>query len=252
VAEGLLKQARLRGTHGVGGSGLVVHLVRRKITGSRPGAEAEGIPAQYLCRWFVLPGMDGVPQVPGIMTDDRKSQVAQIFHDVGARLRRFVRRRVRSDADADDVVADVWERFLTALEGRPLEQAAGWLFTVARNRIIDRSRRVQPVSLEALAEPPSGREGERGGDAWLPVDLRTPATEHLRPQFWRELHAALAELPPEQRQVFIWHEFDQLSFQEIAELTGENLNTLLSRKRYAVLHLRTRLRSLRDEFLEPR
>ncbi len=191
--------------------------------------------------------MDGVSQAPAIMAGDTKNHIAQVFRDMSGRLRRFVRARVPSDAEAEDVVQDVWARFISALDVRPVEQAAAWLFTVARNRIIDRSRKTQPLSLDALAEGDS-ESGEGGISAWLPVDQQTPATEHLRRQFWEQLHAALAELPAEQRQVFVWHEFENLSFQDIAELTGENLNTLLSRKRYAVLHLRERLRSLRDEF----
>jgi RNA polymerase sigma factor (sigma-70 family) len=181
------------------------------------------------------------------MASERQSQIAKVFRDMSARLRRFVRARVRSDTDAEDVMQEVWERFVTALDGRPVEQVASWLFTVARNRIIDRSRRTEPVSLDALAEgDPEGGEGILG--AWFPTDERTPVTEHLRRQFWEQLQAALAELPPEQRQVFVWHEFENLSFQDIAELTGEKVNTLLSRKRYAVLHLRERLRVVREEY----
>jgi len=191
--------------------------------------------------------MDGVSQAPVLMTSDRKNQITQIFRDMSSRLRRFVRSRVPSEAEADDVIQDVWERFVTALDVRPVEQVAAWLFTVARNRIIDRRRKPQPVSLEALAESDSGRD-EADYRAWMPADDKTPLTEHLRHQFWEQLQVALAELPPDQRQVFIWHEFENLSFQDIAALTGENLNTLLSRKRYAVLHLRERLRGLREDF----
>lgn len=203
--------------------------------------------AQYPRDLPVCMGMDRVSQIPVLMASDRKSHIAQVFRDMSARLRRFVRSRVPSDAEADDVVQDVWERFAAALDVRPVEQVAAWLFTVARNRIIDRSRQPQPVSLDALAEGDPERD-DTDFHAWMPADDKTPLTEHLRHQFWEQLQVALAELPADQRQVFVWHEFENLSFQDIAELTGENLNTLLSRKRYAVLHLRERLRGLRDDF----
>jgi RNA polymerase sigma factor (sigma-70 family) len=200
--------------------------------------------------------MDGLPQVLAAMPgSDTKNQIAQIFRAMSERLRRFVRARVRIEADAEDVLQEVWQQFIAALEVRPVEQTAAWLYTVARNRIIDRQRKARPASLEELAGDSSADTDadENFSDAvaaaWLPRDEKTPATEHFRAQFWEQLHAALAELPPEQRQVFIWHELEALSFQDIAELTGENLNTLLARKRYAVLHLRKRLRVLRDDML---
>ena len=90
-------------------------------------------------------------------------------------------------------------------------------------------------------------QGHIGAPGFFLRDDNTPRTEHLRSLFWEALHSALAELPEEQRQVFVWHELESLSFQDIAALTGENLNTLLSRKRYAILHLRLRLEPLRAE-----
>ena len=123
------------------------------------------------------------------------------------------------------------------------------LYTTARNRMIDQYRKPKMASLEALAA-----ESDSEDDAFeLPESLlheaSTPESENLRILFWEQLQAALAELPQEQRQVFVWHELEGLPFQQIAALTGENLNTLLSRKRYAVLHLRQRFQRLHDEFL---
>ncbi|MGH7997525.1 MAG: sigma factor-like helix-turn-helix DNA-binding protein, partial [Opitutaceae bacterium] len=112
---------------------------------------------------------------------------------------------------------------------------------------IDRYRKLKPASLEALVE--GGEDHEFEVPEALLIDDRTPATEHLRLRFWEELHAALAELPREQRQVFVWHELEGLSFEDIVALTGENRNTLVSRKRYAVLHLRRRLETLWKEYL---
>lgn len=162
---------------------------------------------------------------------------------------RFIRARVANDAEAEDVMQEVWQQLVTTLDAGPVEQVGAWLYTVARNRIIDRYRKPKTASLDEMLD-----DGEDGAPRFeFPEfflrDDKTPQTEHLRHLFWEQLHAALAELPEEQRQVFVWHELEALSFQDIAVLTGENVNTLLSRKRYAVLHLRVRLAALRDEFL---
>lgn len=186
--------------------------------------------------------------LPALVEAKPQSRVAAIVRESGERLRRFVRARVRSEADAEDVLQDVWQRLVTALEDGPIEQVGAWLYTVARNRIVDRSRRPAAESLDALAE-----EAELPPDAFFELpgfalrEDRTPASEHARALFWERLQEALAELPPEQRQVFVWHELEDLSFREMAAATGENRNTLLARKRYAVLHLRRRLAPLRDE-----
>ncbi len=193
--------------------------------------------------------MDEVQQIPNFMGTDQKKRISQAVHDMGQRLMRFIRPRVPTDADAEDVAQEVWQQLIVTLEAGPIQQVSAWLYTVARNRIIDRYRKPPMASLEAMAAD----AGEDGFDfaGFLLRDDRTPRTEHLHHQFWEQLHAALAELPEEQRQVFVWHEFDAMSFQDIAALTGENANTLLARKRYAVLHLRDRLEPLRAEFLSP-
>ena len=191
--------------------------------------------------------MDAARPLPIAMSSDAKSRSSAIVAGVGQRLRRFIRSRVANEADAEDVLQDVWQQLVTTLDAGPIEQVGAWLYTVARHRIIDRSRKTTPHSLEALG-------AEAGDDGWmLPEGLlrddHTPRSEHLRNRFWEELHRALAELPEEQRQAFVWHELEAKSFEDIAALTGENVNTLLSRKRYAVLHLRARLAPLYEEFL---
>lgn len=192
--------------------------------------------------------MDGLSrQAIGTMPSDRKRHVTQVFRDISARLRRYVRQRVPSEFETDDILQEVWQQFIRVVDVQPIEQVTAWLYTVARHRIIDRRRKRTPTSLEALGA--DEEDGELSFDRWLPIDLRTPATEHQRHQFWDRLHAALSELPAEQRQVFVWHELDGLSYQEMAEITGDNLNTLLSRKRYAVRHLRRHLQDLRDEMI---
>jgi RNA polymerase sigma factor (sigma-70 family) len=192
--------------------------------------------------------MDAVGQISNFMSADNKYDVARIVRQVGERLMRFIRARVPSDADAEDVLQDVWQQLITTLEDGPVEQASAWLYTVARHRIIDRYRKPRMASLEAIAAEAAADDVPFEFPEILLRDDITPATEHRRNWFWEQLHAALAELPQEQRQVFVWTELEGLSFREIAALTGENQNTLLSRKRYAVLHLRKRFEPLRDEF----
>jgi RNA polymerase sigma factor (sigma-70 family) len=192
--------------------------------------------------------MDAVRPIPKLMSTEQKRRISQVVNDAGRRLMRFIRARVRSDADAEDVLQDVWQQLVTTLDAGPVEQISAWLYTVARNRIIDRYRKPPMDSLEALVER-ADKETRFDFAGYYLRDDQTPRTEHLRHLFWEHLHAALAELPEEQRQVFVWHELEALSFQDIAALTGENVNTLLSRKRYAILHLRERLKPLRAEFL---
>lgn len=191
--------------------------------------------------------MDAVRPSPIFMSPDKKRHISTVVAGAGQRLMRFIRARVASDADAEDVLQDVWQQLITTLDAGPVEQVGAWLYTVARHRIIDRYRKPSMASLDAMAG--DADEDTRFDFAELLLrDDNTPRTEHLRHRFWEELHSALAELPEEQRQVFVWHELEALSFEDIAALTGDNVNTLLSRKRYAVLHLRARLEPLRDEF----
>jgi len=190
--------------------------------------------------------MDAVRQIPNYMSTEQKRRASQVVRDMGRGLMRFIRVRVSSEAEAEDVMQDVWQQLVTTLDAGAIEQVGAWLYTVARNRIIDRYRKPKMASLEALADDAEASAFDFA-DFFLRDD-NTPRTEHLRAQFWEKLHAALAELPEDQRQVFVWHELEALSFQDIAELTGDNVNTLISRKRYAVLHLRKRLEPLRDEF----
>jgi len=193
--------------------------------------------------------MDTV-RTAALMSIEQNRNLSQAVQTLGKKLTGFIRARVSNRADAEDVLQEVWQQLATALQAGPIEQVGAWLYTVARRRIIDRSRKLQMASLDAMIE---GAEADTSFDfsGFIPRDDKTPQTEHLRGLFWDQLHAALAELPKAQRQVFVWHELEAMSFQDIAELTGDNLNTLLSRKRYAVLHLRQRLESVREEFLHP-
>lgn len=183
---------------------------------------------------------------PG-MTADRKRNITQVITDYSKRLMGFIRKRVNNEADAEDILQDVFYQFIGNTQ--PIEQMTAWLFTVARNKIIDRQRKKRPEALEDLFGEEEGEEGGLNWTEFLFDASDNPEKDYLRTLFWEELNNALNELPPEQKQVFILNELEGVPFKEIAERTGETVNTLLSRKRYAVLHLRNRLSVLKDELL---
>jgi len=183
---------------------------------------------------------------PG-MTADRKRNITQVITDYSKRLMGFIRKRVNNEADAEDILQDVFYQFIGNTQ--PIEQMTAWLFTVARNKIIDRQRKKRPEALEDLFGEEEGEEGGLNWTEFLFDASDNPEKEYLRTLFWEELTIALNELPEEQKQVFILNELEGIPFKEIAERTGETVNTLLSRKRYAVLHLRERLKVLKDELL---
>lgn len=166
------------------------------------------------------------------------------------RLRRFIRRRVDDDGDADDILQEVFYELVEAYRMmKPIEQLSAWLFRVARNRITDRFRRRKP---DASLDDRIGSD-EDDDATWqdlLPSPDAGPDAEFARQVLLDEIEAALAELPAAQREVFIAHEFERRSFKELSEATGVGVNTLLSRKHGAVLHLRKRLRAIYDEFGE--
>jgi RNA polymerase sigma factor (sigma-70 family) len=172
-----------------------------------------------------------------VLTNDR---ITDIFRREQGRLRSFVRRRVADEGDAEDILQDVFYELVEAYRlMKPVEQAGAWLFRVARNRIIDLFRKKRPVLLG----------DDLSIEELLPSAEAGPEAAFARSVLWEELEAALEELPREQRDVFIAHEIDGRSFKEIAQETGVSVNTLLSRKRYAVLHLRERLKEINEEIM---
>jgi len=178
--------------------------------------------------------------------DQRISEVINREH---ARLRDFIRRRVRDPGDAEDILQDVFFELVEAYRMmKPVEQVTAWLFRVARNRITDLFRR---ENREAQRTGPAtvreGREAPLLGDM-LPSPNAGPEAAYARSVLLEELEEALDELPEEQREVFIAHELVGYTFKELAAQTGVSVNTLLSRKHYAVLHLRQRLQAIYDEF----
>ncbi|MBL0309999.1 MAG: RNA polymerase sigma factor [Bacteroidetes bacterium] len=184
--------------------------------------------------------------------DNRQNEAIRLtIEKERKRLLDFIRRRVPTQEDAEDILQDVFFELVNTYRlMRPVKQMASWLFTVARNKITDRYRKKKPDSLEDHFAIRSGEDGERLDIAdFLPSNFNTPDTGMMQKLIMDKVMEALAELPEEQREVFIQHEIEDKSFQEISEKTGENVNTLLSRKRYAILHLRGRLQNLYKELL---
>lgn len=180
----------------------------------------------------------------------REQTLGQIIRGYGQRLYGFIRGRVANEADAEDILQEVWYQLSNLVDMSAVENINAWLFRVARNKVTDSYRRRETESLDAIGY--TDDEGDEGGEMLrdiLLADHNTPETEHLRQLFWEELFAALDELPPAQRDVFVQNELEDRTLQEIADQTGENLKTIISRKRYAVQHLRRRLADLYDELI---
>ena len=178
--------------------------------------------------------------------DEQNQLIAEAVERDQPRLRSFIRKRVMDIGDADDVLQDVFYELTAAYRMmKPAEQVTAWLYRVARNRITDLFRRKKAVSLN---EPVEGEDGARELEDLLPSPDAGPDAIYARGVLLEALDEALNELPEEQREVFVAHELMGRSFKEISDETGTSVNTLLSRKRYAVLHLRERLQELKEDF----
>jgi RNA polymerase sigma factor (sigma-70 family) len=174
-------------------------------------------------------------------------RISEVVKREQARLRNFIRRRVPDPRDAEDILQDVFYELVEANRLlMPIDHVTGWLFRVARNRITDLFRRKTPERFSDAAVADENDDLLRPEDL-LPSPDAGPEALYARKRLLDELELALDELPEEQRAVFIAHELDGRSFKEISAETGVGVNTLLSRKRYAVLHLRERLRRIYDE-----
>src|ERR1700682_4662275 len=187
-------------------------------------------------------------------------QISEIVAEERSRLRNFTRRRVPDPSDAEDILQEVFYKLVEANRLlMPIDHVTGWLFRVARNRITDLFRKQKPGSFSAAARKDLSDSGDEGGEVLGIEDLLPspidrlgagPEALYVRRVLLDELELALDELPDEQREVFIAHELEGRSFKELSAESGVNVNTLLSRKRYAVLHLRERLQNTYDEFLK--
>ena len=181
------------------------------------------------------------------MALEQDQRISDVVKREQSRLRNFIRRRVPDPRDAEDILQDVFYELVEANRLlMPIEHVTGWLFRVARNRITDLFRKKRPESLSDTAVTDEDGELPQLEDL-LPSPDAGPEALYLRNALLDELELAIEELPKEQREVFVAHEFEGRSFKEIAAETGVNVNTLLSRKRYAVLHLRERLQNIYDE-----
>ena len=178
---------------------------------------------------------------------EKRPNIVQTVKSYGKQLLGFIRSRVNSDEDAEDILQDVWYQLSSIPEVEAIEQMSSWLYRVARNRIVDKYRKQKPDSLEEYTYEDD--DGELYIKDILLADDLTPETVYLKELFWEQLTLALEELPENQRQIFVWNELEDQTFQEIADRTGENIKTLISRKRYAVRYLRQRLETVYEEFV---
>ncbi|MGB8457848.1 MAG: sigma-70 family RNA polymerase sigma factor [Candidatus Acidiferrum sp.] len=185
-----------------------------------------------------------------ISMTEQDRQITEVVTEQRSRLRNFIRRRVPDPSDAEDIVQEVFYELVEANRLlMPIEHVTGWLFRVARNRITDLFRKKKPETFGDVAV-----EDEEGGllriEDLLPSPDAGPEALYFRNVLLDELELALDELPREQREVFVAHELEGRSFKELGAESGVSVNTLLSRKRYAVLHLRERLQKIHDEFMK--
>jgi RNA polymerase sigma factor (sigma-70 family) len=181
------------------------------------------------------------------MTRTQDQRISEVVEREQSRLRSFIRRRVPDPRDAEDILQDVFYELVEANRLlMPIEHVAGWLFRVARNRIIDLFREKRP---ERFSDGAVNEDNERlQVEDLLPSPDAGPEALYTRSVLLDEIELAIDELPDEQREVFVAHELEGRTFKEIALDTGVNVNTLLSRKRYAILRLRKRLQSIHDQF----
>ena len=184
------------------------------------------------------------------MAPQQDQRISEVVTREQSRLRNFIRRRVPDPRDAEDILQEVFYELVEANRLlMPIEHVTGWLFRVARNRITDLFRKKKPENFSATAMARNDDDDELPVfEDLLPSPDAGPEALYARSLLLEELELAVEELPEEQREVFVAHELEGRSFKEMAAETGVSVNTLLSRKRYAVLHLRERLHSIYDEF----
>ncbi len=185
-----------------------------------------------------------LPMMKGDM--ELASQIEHLFKTDRKKFLGFIRQRVRSQEEAEDILQDVFTNVLAASANvqKPIENIASWVFTAVRNRIIDSYRKKRAETFSDMQTPGQADEGVDSFENFLGDLSNNPEIDLMRKTIWESVQNGLAELPDEQREVFVKNEFEGVSFREMSEDTGVNINTLLARKRYAVLHLRRRLKDL--------
>lgn len=175
-----------------------------------------------------------------------KSNIIQTIKSYGEQLFGFIRSRVPTNEDAEDILQDVWYQLSSQSSPGEIESISGWLYRVAKNKITDKYRKKKENSVDDFFT--EDEEGFNLAEIFL-ADENNPDTKELQQLFWETLFEALEELPQNQREVFILNELEDKTLQQIADMKKENIKTIISRKRYAVLHLRKRLEDLYNEFL---
>lgn len=214
----------------------------RDLNNTTPSSNTISTPLVRLPKWMdevLIVGVDDVEQRRGL---------SDVIQGEYRRLFQFIRKRVADPGDAEDILQDVFYELIEAYRlMQPIEQVGAWLYRVARNRIIDRFRKQVRAAGNEIRAATEEEESFQLEDL-LPSRDAGPEAEYARNVLFEELEAAIDDLPEEQRSVFVAHEMEGRSFKEIAEDTGVNINTLLSRKRYAVLNLRQRLKAIYEEF----
>lgn len=173
---------------------------------------------------------------------NKRNNIVQTVNQYGKKLLGFIRGKVPSDEDAEDLLQEVWYQLSNLDEIETIESISGWLYRVAKNKITDKFRKKKTESLEDFSY--ESDHGEINFKDILLNDATSPEDEYIKKLFWETLITALDELPEKQRNVFVQNELEDISLQEIADETGESVKTIISRKGYAVKHLRTHLKQL--------
>jgi len=183
-----------------------------------------------------------------ILMTKQQANILATINQYGKQLINFIRGKVPTKEDAEDVIQDVWHQLSSLNEIDKLDSMSGWLYRVAKNKITDKFRKKKTQALEDFTY--ETEEGEISFKEILLADTHTPEDEYIKNLFWDELMNGLDELPEKQRDVFILNELEDISLQQIADQTNENIKTIISRKGYAVKFLRERLKNLYHDFFE--
>lgn len=183
-----------------------------------------------------------------VVFENQNLNLSEVFKEQSDKLYSFIRKRVPTQHDAEDIMQDVFYELVNTYRlMKPVGKMASFLFTVARNKITDKYRKKKPDLLEDVFNVQNDGEERIQFSDFIPSNLTGVETQMMQATIMNKIKEALNEMPTDQREVFVMHELEEKSFQEIAEITGDNVNTLLSRKRYAVLFLRKKLEHLYDD-----
>ncbi|MCB0704830.1 MAG: sigma-70 family RNA polymerase sigma factor [Saprospiraceae bacterium] len=194
--------------------------------------------------------MNSATEIQNTLAKEQDHNIEELVRKEGKRLFNFIRRSVSDELEAEDLLQDVYFQLVESYRlMKPIEQVSGWLFAVAKNKIRDRFRKKKTIPESQLQKDTETEESDLSLFNQLADTAAGPEGELMREWVMDALEIALDDLPKNQREVFVWHELEGKTFEEISQITGENKNTLISRKRYATLYLRAQLQELYTEFL---